>query len=90
MRNCAGKVLTVEAGAVVQQKGCEAVRLRRSHRSLQPDGVGGHIQGDQQLSGDLVIRLVHLVVILNDMLKTYRSAVVPLLIEKVSVLILLS
>ena len=55
MRNFAGKVLTVEAGAVVQQKGCEAVRLRRSHRSLQPDGVGGHIQGDQQHSGDLLV-----------------------------------
>ena len=55
MRNFAGKVLTVEAGAVVQQKGCEAVRLRRSHRPLQPDGVGGHIQGDQQHSGDLLV-----------------------------------
>ena len=28
--------------------------------------------------------------LINDMLKTYRLAVVPLLIEKVSVLILLS
>ena len=63
MRNFAGKVLTVEAGAVVQQKGCEAVRLRRSHRSLQPDGVGGHIQGD------LVIRLVilYLYLLWNDL-----------------------